>query len=236
MAFITAESRSDIIALVVTMLNRAPDNALLDELVTAYNGGSTMAEIADHIAASDEFVAENAASQTAAEYAAAALDRAFQGATVAADLRTAAIELAVTYLNDGMTKAGLAIEINKFLSNPDVLVNPDQADFANIAQAFINKNTVAEYYVLDADLGDLTAAELAAAIASVTDEADSVTAATDAADATAAAEEVVPGQTFTLTTGLVTRSAASSTDSSTYLNTLAAASLASGHRSAPRFS
>jgi hypothetical protein len=94
MAFTTAESRSEIIALVVTMLNRAPDNALLDELVTAYNGGSTIADIADHIAASDEFVAANSASQTAAEYAAAALDRAFQGATVAADLRTAAIDLA----------------------------------------------------------------------------------------------------------------------------------------------
>jgi hypothetical protein len=236
MAFITAESRSDIIALVVTMLNRAPDNALLDELVTAYNGGSTMAEIADHIAASDEFVAENSASQTAEEYAAAALDRAFTGATVSAELRTAAIDLAVTYLNDGMTKAGLAIAINDFLSNPDVLVNPDQADFADIAQAFVNRADVAEYYVLDADLGDLTAAELTAALASVTEDAATVTAAKAAADDTAAAEEVVPGQTFTLTTGLVTRSAASSTDSSTYLNTLAAASLASGHRSAPRFS
>ena len=64
--------------------------------------------------------------------------------------------------------------------------------------------------------------------------------------------EVVAGQTFTLTTGVVkpagggsddsfvatgldARSGSFSIDSFSFLNTLAAASLASGHRSAPRF-
>ena len=42
--------------------------------------------------------------------------------------------------------------------------------------------------------------------------------------------------TFTLTTGLVAELATSLTDSFSFLNTLAAASLASGLRSAPRFS
>jgi len=197
MAFITAETRSDIIALVVTMLNRAPDSALLDELVTASTSGKSLAEVADMIAATAEFTAENSASQTAKEYATAALDRAFQGATVTADLRTAAVDLAVTYLNDGMTKAGLASVINDFLALPSTLEN---ADFGNIAAAFANKNTVAEYYVLEADLGDQTAAELAAAIASVTEDAASVTTATAAADATASEVVAIPAQAATLTT------------------------------------
>ena len=201
MAFITAETRSDIIALVVTMLNRAPDSALLDTLVTASTSGKSLAEVADMIAATAEFTAENSASQTAKEYATAALDRAFQGATVTADLRTAAIDLAVTYLNDGMTKAGLASVINDFLALPTTLAN---ADFGNIAAAYANKNTVAEYYVLDADLGDQTVAELAAAIASVTDDAASVTTATAAADTTASTVTAEPGKTLTLTTAAET--------------------------------
>jgi len=209
MAFITAETRSDIIALVVTMLNRAPDSALLDTLVTASTSGKSLAEVADLIADTAEFTAENGASQTAQEYATAALDRAFQGATVTADLRTAAIDLAVTYLNDGMTKAGLASVINDFLALPSTLEN---ADFGNIAAAYANKNTVAEYYVLDADLGDLTAAELTSAIASVTDEAASVTTATAAADAAEAAANVVAGEALTLTVGLDTLTGGSADD------------------------
>jgi hypothetical protein len=199
MAFITAETRSDIIALVVTMLDRAPDDALLNELVTASTSGKTLDEIADMIAMTDEFTEANPASQTAEEYATAALDRVFEGTGVSAATKADAVDLAVSFLNDGMTKAGLAREINKFLSQPSVLLD---ANYGDVAQTFVNKNTVAEYYVLDADLGDLTTAELTAALASVTAEADSVTAATDAADATAAAEDVVAGQTFTLTTGV----------------------------------
>jgi len=233
MAFITAETRSDIIALVVTMLDRAPDDALLNELVTASTSGKSLGEIADMIAAKEEFTDANPASQTAEEYATAALARVLDGTGVSAEAEAEAIELATSYLNDGMSKAELAIEINAYLSQPSVLLD---ANFGGVAQTFVNKNTVAEYYVLDADLGDLTTAELTAALASVTAEADSVTAATDAADATAAAEDVVTGQTFTLTTGLVARSAASLTDSFSFPSTLAAASLASGHRSAPRFS
>ena len=51
-----------------------------------------------------------------------------------------------------------------------------------------------------------------------------------------AGEYVGLSQTFRLTTGLDTRSDSFSIGSSSFLNTLAAASLASGHRSAPRFS
>jgi hypothetical protein len=210
MAFITAETRSDIIALVVTMLDRAPDDALLNELVTASTSGKNLDEIADMIAAKDEFTDANAASQTAEEYATAALSRVLDGTGVAADVKAGAVELAVSYLNDGMTKAGLAREINKFLSQPSVLLD---AQYGDVAQTFVNKNTVAEYYVLDADLGDLTTAELTAALASVTAEADSVTAATDAADASAAAEDVVAGQTFTLTTSAETLTGGAGNDS-----------------------
>ena len=52
----------------------------------------------------------------------------------------------------------------------------------------------------------------------------------------AASEESVVNQTFSLTTGLGAISGSFSISSFSFLNTLAAASLASGHRSAPRFS
>ena len=230
MAFITAETRSDIIALVVTMLNRAPDSALLDTLVTASTSGKSLAEVADMIAATAEFTEANGASQTAKEYATAALDRAFQGATVTADLRTAAIDLAVTYLNDGMTKAGLASVINDFLALPSTLAN---ADFGNIAAAYANKNTVAEYYVLDADLGDQTVAELAAAIASVTDDAASVTTATAAADTTASTVTAEPGKTLTLTTGVDALTAGAGNDTINGVLQVAAGAAATGTTTSP---
>jgi len=200
MAFITAETRSDLIELSVAMLKQAPSAALLEELIALSVGGGSLADAADHIAKTDAFKAEYPSFQTAEQYAAEIFDNITTGGTVTADIRTAVIELATGMLTSGsVTKAGLALAIAEYLAAPAALLN---TDFADIAQSFQNRADAAEYFVVTKELGGSTAAELAAAIASVTSDAATLTAANTAADATAAAEAVVPGKTFTLTTNL----------------------------------
>ena len=201
MAFITAETRSDLIALSVGMLKQAPSNALLEELIALSVDGGTLADAADHIAKTAAFKAEYPSFQTAAQYAAEIFDNITAGGTVTAEIRTAVIDLATAYLTTGMSKAGLALEIVQYLTQPSALLN---SDFADIAQSVQNRSAAAEYFVVTKELGGSTDAELAAAVASVTSDAATLTAANAAADATADAEEVVPGQTFTLTTNLNT--------------------------------
>ena len=69
MAFITAETRSDLIALAVGMLNQAPSNTLLEELIALSVEGGSLADAADHIAKTDAFKAEYPSFQTAEQYA-----------------------------------------------------------------------------------------------------------------------------------------------------------------------
>jgi len=205
MAFITAETRSDLIALAVGMLKQAPSNTLLEELIALSVEGGSLADAADHIAKTDAFKAEYPSFQTATQYATELFDNITTGGTVTAEIRTAVIDLATGFLLSGAySKSGLALAIVDFLSQPAALLNDD---FADIAQSVQNRSAAAEYLVVTKELGGLTDAELAAAIASVTSDADTLTAANEAADATADAEAVVPGQTFTLTTGLDTGSA-----------------------------
>ena len=211
MAFITAETRSDLIELSVAMLKQAPSAALLEELIALSVGGGSLADAADHIATTAAFKAEYPSFQTAEQYAAEIFDNITTGGTVTADIRTAVIELATGMLTSGsVTKAGLALAIAEYLATPAALLN---SDFADIAQSFQNRADAAEYFVVTKELGGSTDAELAAAVASVTSDAATLTAANAAADATAAAEAVVAGQTFTLTTGADSLTSGASGDS-----------------------
>ena len=96
-------------------------------------------------------------------------------------------------------------------------------------------SNTAEHFVVTYDLGGSTIGERAASIAPVISDAATLTATNTAVYSAADAEELVASQTFRLTTGLDARSGSFLIGSFSFLNTLAAASLASGHRSAPRF-
>ncbi len=199
MAFITAETRSELVALSVAMLKQAPSNTLLEELIGISVAGGTLADAADHIAKTAAFKAEYPSFQTAAQYAAEIFDAFTVGGTVTAALRTEVIDLATGLLTSGQyTKASLASAISSFLLAPAALENEGLAD---IAQAHQNRSAAAEYYVITKELGGKTDAELAAVISSVTSDAATLTAAKADADAVAVAVAVVPGKTFTLTTG-----------------------------------
>jgi S-layer protein len=121
------------------------------------------------------------------------------GGTLDAEINTAVIDLLEGLLKAGTTKAEGFVAVIDFLSNSANTLHPDLGD---IAQSFQNRADAAEYFSITKELGGSTDAELAAAIASVTSDAATLTAANAAADATADAEEVVAGQTFTLTTNL----------------------------------
>jgi hypothetical protein len=69
MAFITAETRSDIVELAMGMLNKAPSTTMLNTLVEKSAAGSTTQDLADYIATTDEFIAEYPSTQTAREFA-----------------------------------------------------------------------------------------------------------------------------------------------------------------------
>ncbi|MDA9185003.1 hypothetical protein N9O87_02820 [Gammaproteobacteria bacterium] len=96
-------------------------------------------------------------------------------------------------------------------------------------------SNTAEHFVVTDELGGSTTGARAATIASVISGAATLTATNTAVYSAADAEELVASQTFRLTTGLDARSGSFLIGSFSLLNTLAAASLASGHRSAPRF-
>ena len=233
MAFITAETRSSIVELAMGMLNQAPSTAMLETLIAKSVEGASTQDLADYIATTAAFTAEYPATQTAREFATEMFGKLITGGTLDAEINTAVIDLLEGLLTSGTTKAQGFVAVIDFLANP---ANAAHADLGDIAQSFQNRADAAEYFSITKELGGSTDAELTAVIASVTSDAATLTAANAAADATASAEAVVAGQTFTLTTGLDARSGSFLIDSFSPLNTLAAASLASGHRSAPRFS
>jgi len=199
MAFITAETRSSIVELAMGMLNQAPSTELLTTLIGKSTEGASLQDLADYIATTDAFTAEYPATQTAREFATEMFGKLITGGTLDADINTAVIDLLEGLLIAGTTKAEGFVAVIDFLSNS---ANASHPDLGDIAQSFQNRADAAEYFSITKELGGSTDAELAAAIASVTSDADTLTAANAAADATAVAEEVVAGQTFTLTTGL----------------------------------
>ena len=95
----TPETRSDIIELVVAMLNKAPSLALINELAEAAIGGATLKDIAAHIAATDEYKAQFPISQTAEEWADEALTQLIQGGTVTALIREVIVDTMVGLIN-----------------------------------------------------------------------------------------------------------------------------------------
>jgi len=199
MAFITAETRSDIVELAMGMLNQAPSTAMLNTLIAKSVEGSSTQDLADYIATTDAFSAEYPSTQTAREFATEMFGKLITGGTLDATVNTAVIDLLEGLLTTGTTKAQGFVAVIDFLANSANATHPDLGD---ISQSFQNRADAAEYFSITKELGGSTDAELAAAIASVTSDAATLTAANAAADTTAAAVVVVTGQSFTLTTGL----------------------------------
>jgi len=181
------------------MLNQAPSSELLTTLIGKSTAGASLQDLADYIATTDAFTAEYPATQTAREFATEMFGKLITGGTLDAEINTAVIDLLEGLLIAGTTKAEGFVAVINFLADS---ANADHPDLGDIAQAFQNRADAAEYFSVTKELGGSSDAELAAAIASVTSDADTLTAANAAADSTATSGEVVAGQSFTLTTGI----------------------------------
>ena len=176
------------------MLGSAPGTDQLNMWVGLLDDGSTLEEIANHIASSDAFQNAYPAFLTNEEFATAFLNSSL-GAEVSAEIIAAAAVVVVGVLNDGTSRGELALLVVGVLF--DIAAQGDAhglaADFGAAASAFANKVDVAEYYTLDQRISGPSSS----AIADVSSDADSVTAAKTAIDNLDAAGQT--GEIFLLT-------------------------------------
>ena len=144
---VSLEIRTEIIGLSVAMLGAAPGVNLLAEYIAAVEGGLSLEELAERIAASDAFRETYPAFQTDAEFADAFLDNVF-GGEVSPALHVAAVEIVVGFIDGGMTRAqvGLAVVRALFDIGEQGADHPAYTDFSGAIGRFLNQVEVAEYY------------------------------------------------------------------------------------------
>ena len=185
---ITAESRSDIIELVVAALKHAPGTALLTELVAVYEDAGNLSAVAELIVSSNEFTSLYPTFQTNEEFANEFLAELVPNADTAAVEE--GVDIIVGVLNGGGTRADVIMEAAAFLS----AVSEDDPAFGSSAALFNNWVEVAEYHTLEAELVDpWPIPEF------VTSDDDTVSQATDLIDDVAAGPAPEP---LSLTVGL----------------------------------
>ena len=148
---VTAETRTHLIGLSVAMLGQAPGTALLNEWVGAVDEGKSLEDIANHIAASDAFQTAYPTFLTNEEFAEAFLGSLMSAADVSAALMSAAVEIVVGLLNDGMSRGALALAAVQAMNDiaTQGMSHPAYGDLGQSALAFHNKVEVAEYYTID---------------------------------------------------------------------------------------
>jgi len=189
---ITAETRKDIIELVVTAYNAAPGTELLSELVAIVDGGGTLADVADNLTGRTEWTSVYPSFQTAEEFAAEWLGNLVPEASAAA--LAEGIDIAVGLINGGASFGSILIAAQSFLS----ALPESDASFGTSAALFNNKVEVATYHTITKEQSGQSAGVLNA----VTSDDATVTTANASIDTTAAAAAVVPAQTLSLTTGV----------------------------------
>ena len=199
---ITAEARSELITLVVAMFNAAPGANNLSELTTAYEAGFSMTDIANSLAATDQFKTIYPNFMTNSEFA-TKLVNAMVGDLVSAEQKTWAVDQLTQSLNAGSSRVEVVLSAVAALS----AVPADEENWGAAKTAFDNKVEVATYYSVEKQLSADTVAELQEVIADV----DNTTASVDAAKGEADGEQTV-GQTYNLTTNQDTLTGTSADD------------------------
>ncbi len=187
---ITAETRNDIIELVVVALNEAPGTTLLNELVAIVDAGGSLADVADALTSSDSWKAKYPAFQTAEEFADEWLGNLVPEASAAALAEGKSV--AVGLVNGGASFSDIILAAQSFLS----ATAESDAAFGTSVANFNNKTEVATYYTITQEV----AAAGTDTLSNVDSSEASVTAAKAAVDTAAAPA----GSTIALTTALDT--------------------------------
>jgi len=183
---ITAETRKDIIELVVTAYNAAPGTKLLNELVAIADGG-TLADVAANLTTRSEWTDRYPAFQTAEEFAAEWLSNLVPEAS--SDALTEATNIAVGLINDGTSFASIILEAQTFLSGAD---EADES-FGTSAANFNNKVEVATHHTITLESAD----QSTSAVSGVTSDDATVESGKDSLGGGSGSG----GATFTLTSG-----------------------------------
>ena len=188
---ITAETRTDIIDLVVAALDVAPGTTLLNELVALVDGGSSLADVAANLTARADYQAKYPAFQTSTEWATEWLGNLIPEADTAT--MDAAVTLVAGMVNAGSTQASIIQEAATFLA---ATTTASDATYGTVATAFVNNSAVAAYHTVTNENADSSATALTGV--------DSTAASVTSAKATLDVVAPVAGSTFTLTTGVDT--------------------------------
>ena len=194
---VTAETRTHLIGLSVVMLGEAPGTARLNEWVEASDGGMSLEDIANHIAASGAFTAIYPTFLTNAEFAGAMLGNLMDGENVPAALMASAVDIVTGLLNDGLSRGALALAAFQALYeiHDQGMDHPAYGDLGAVANAVAHKVQVAEHHTLTARMADPSAD----ALEGVGSDPDSAAMAIDAIDNPPASPEETPtGEDYAL--------------------------------------
>ena len=181
------------IGLSVVMLGEAPGTHRLNEWVEAIDGGMSLDDIANHIAASDAFTTTYPTFLTNAEFAASFLANLMGSEEVPAALVTAAEGIVTGLLNDGMTRGALALAVftAMYQIHDQGEDHAAYGDLGMVANGLFNKIAVAEHHTLNARMEYPSSSVLSG----VSSDDATVEAAISSID-----DIEVAGQTFVLTT------------------------------------
>lgn len=210
---ITAETRQDIIELVVAAYDAAPGTTLLTELVAIVDGGGTLTDVAENLTTRSEWTSKYPSFQTANEFATEWLGVLVPEASAAA--LAEGITVAEGLVNGGSSFGAILLQAQTFLAG---LAETD-ASFGTSAALFNNKAEVATYYTISLE----EAAQGTSTLSAVTSDDATVTTAKAAAD-TAALPAADAGTSYTLVTGLDSKTLGTGNDSAFATDSTTAAS------------
>ncbi|MDR0780817.1 MAG: hypothetical protein LBF16_09000 [Pseudomonadales bacterium] len=198
---ITVSQRNDLVGLAVTMFKAAPGIDALNDVVSAYEGGASLANLATYLTTLPEFRQVYPTSLTAQEFANRLADYLLPAsvAVPAAD-RAWAVNWAVDLLNAGQSRASVLLLAQQELR---AATNPS---FTAAKNLMTNRIAVATYYSVDKEQPTTSLDALQSVLNNVTADAASVQAAKNQID------QNLFGVTYNLTTGADTLTGTSGND------------------------
>ena len=192
---ITAETRTDIIELVVGMFGAAPGASVLSELAEAVDAGLSLKDLSITLGTSAVFKAEYPSFLTNSEFATNYLTNFLGGnpGVVTAANFTLAVDAVVALLNSGKSRGEVVYDVVTAVS----AVAETDTNFGPAAALLNNQTEVAEYYSVTSQQSGDTLDALKSVIVNVTGDDATVVTAKETVDGT-----TNTGTRFSLTTGV----------------------------------
>jgi hypothetical protein len=184
---ITATERTQIVELAVLMFNAAPGATYLSQLVSMYEAnGHNLQALAVTLAATPAYQTLNPNFQLAADFATAFLT------PLGLQADSVAVAFVTSKFNAGESKGQIAFEAFTALN---AITSANGVQYQNAKAILLNKTAVAEYYSEVKAVAETNLGALQNVLSTITADPATVT-------AEIAALNVVPPQTFNLTTGV----------------------------------